>query len=322
MLLDTTRMHIAMLEKVKEEYRKSIKSFDTEERYDLAFTRPVGFAWAVFFRKFKVTPNVVTIISIILGMAGGVCFYFPNLYINIAGILLLVWAGIYDCTDGMLARLTGQKSELGRFLDGIAGDFWFLCIYLAIVLRSNNYIEFFSDHRWILWIATVAAALCHSAQAAVADRYRQMHLLIINGLGGSELDSYAVLKKRYESLDWSHNFFQKLYLFLYSNYTHLQERLSPKMEILYKVWRNKYPKFELPDNLKQEFRKMSFPYCKWENFMTYNWRALFLYTTVLIGYPWVYLGVELTLFNIVLVYTVVSHEKTCARMTKILEEEK
>ena len=53
--------------------------------------------------------------------------------------------------------------------------------------------------------------------------------------------------------------------------------------------------------------------------MTYNWRALFLYTTVLIGYPWVYLLVELTIFNVVLVYTVVSHEKTCGKMVEILE---
>ncbi|MCH5230727.1 MAG: CDP-alcohol phosphatidyltransferase family protein [Muribaculaceae bacterium] len=309
-----------MLKNIKEEYSKSIKSFDTEENYDLCFTRPVGFAWALFFRKIKVTPNVITIISIFLGVAGGICFYFPNLYINIAGILLLVWAGIYDCTDGMLARLTGQKSELGRFLDGIAGDFWFVAIYLSIVLRSNNDITFFSDHKWILWIGMAAAAICHSAQAAVADRYRQMHLLIVNGSSGSELDSYDVLKKRYHSLNWKRNFFQKLYLFLYSNYTGLQERLSPKMEALYQVWGKKYPNFQLPAELRQEFRMMSFPFCKWENFMTYNWRALFLYTTVLIGYPWVYLLVELTIFNVVLVTTVANHEKTCAKMMQILEK--
>lgn len=314
-------LQTVMLEKVKEEYRKSIKSFDTEENYDLCFTRPVGFGWALFFRKIKVSPNVVTIISIILGTLGGVCFYFPNLYLNIAGILLLVWAGILDCTDGMLARLTGQKSELGRFLDGIAGDFWFVAIYLSIVLRSNNFIDYFGEHKWILWVVMAGAAISHSVQAAVADRYRQMHLLIVNGSGGSELDSYAVLKKRYESLSWKHNFFKKLYLFLYSNYTHLQENLSPKMEKLYGIWKGKFPNFNLPSNLKQEFRAMSFPYCKWENFMTYNWRALFLYTTVLIGYPWIYLLVELSIFNIVLVYTVVSHEKMCERMVTILEKQ-
>ena len=308
-----------MLENLTKEYKKSIKSFDTEEKIDLAFFRPAGFAWACLFRKFNATPNFVTIASIFIGMAGGACFYFPNLYINIAGIILMIWAGMYDCADGMLARLTGQKSELGRFLDGIAGDFWFLAIYLAIVLRSNHFIPYFHEHLWILWVVMAGAAICHSAQAAVADRYRQMHLLIVNGAGGSELDSSAVLRERYLKLSWKKNFFEKLYLFLYSNYTRLQERLSPKMEKLYNVWKQKYPNFELPESLRLEFRKMSFPFCKWENFMTFNWRAIFLYVTVLIGYPWIYLLVELSIFNIVLVCVVIFHERLCGKMTKILE---
>lgn len=310
-----------MFENITKEYKKSIKSFDTEENIDLAFFRPAGFAWACLFRKIKVTPNFVTIASIFIGMAGGACFYFPNLYINIAGILLMVWAGMYDCADGMLARLTGQKSELGRFLDGIAGDFWFLAIYLAIVLRSNHFIGYFHEHLWILWVVMAGAAICHSAQAAIADRYRQMHLLIVNGSGGSELDSYVSLKERYEALNWKKNFFEKLYLYLYSNYTRLQTSLSPQMEKLYKVWKSKYPNFELPDNLRLKFREMSFPFCKWENFMTFNWRAIFLYITVLIGYPWVYLLVELSIFNIVLIFVVIFHERLCVRMIKMLQQQ-
>ena len=164
------------------------------------------------------------------------------------------------------------------------------------------------------------AAICHSAQAAIADRYRQMHLLIQKGLGGSELDSFAVLKKRYDSLSWKTNFWKKLYLYLYSNYTHLQERLSPRMEQLYKVWGEKYPDFTLPEKLRTEFRQMSFPFCKWENFMTFNWRAIFLYITVLIGYPWVYLLIELSVFNIVLICVIISHERMCGKMITILKE--
>ena len=233
----------------------------------------------------------------------------------------MIWAGMYDCADGMLARLTGQKSELGRFLDGIAGDFWFLAIYLAIIFRSIHYIGFFHEHLWVIWVIAICAAFCHTAQAAVADRYRQMHLLIVNGAGGSELDSYSVLRERYSKLDWKKNFFKKLYLYLYSNYTKLQEDLSPKMELLYKVWEKKYPNFDLPVQLREKFKKMSFPYCKWENFMTFNWRAIVLYITVLIGYPWIYLCVELTIFNIVLILTVFFHERTCKKMVEMIEKQ-
>ena len=60
---------------LKKQYKASLKSADTEEGIDLAFYRPIGFAWAYLFRKFGITPNVVTIASIFLGIGAGVCFF-------------------------------------------------------------------------------------------------------------------------------------------------------------------------------------------------------------------------------------------------------
>ena len=101
-------------------YADSLKSKDTEEWIDLMFYRPIGFRWALLFKKLGITPNTVTITSIFLGILAGVLFYPQSLPINIIGMLLLVWANSYDSADGQLARLTGQKSELGRILDGVA----------------------------------------------------------------------------------------------------------------------------------------------------------------------------------------------------------
>ena len=113
----------------------SLKSADTEEWIDLVFYRPLGYRWALFFNKLGVTPNAITIASIFLGVAAGILFYFDNLWVNVIGMLLLVWANQYDSADGQLARLTGQKSELGRILDGMSGDCWFIAIYFAMVWR-------------------------------------------------------------------------------------------------------------------------------------------------------------------------------------------
>ena len=95
-----------------QEYQASLKSADTEEHIDIYFYRPIGYQWARFFRMLHVTPNVVTILSIFLGVGAGICFGFNDLKINIVGILLLVWANMYDSCDGQLARLTNQKSAL------------------------------------------------------------------------------------------------------------------------------------------------------------------------------------------------------------------
>mgnify|MGYP000007787375 CR=1 FL=1 len=50
----------------------------TEEFLDIYFNRPIGYAWALLFKKLKVHPNVVTIFSIILGIGAGVMFLLPR----------------------------------------------------------------------------------------------------------------------------------------------------------------------------------------------------------------------------------------------------
>ena len=169
----------------KSSYRDSLKSMDTEEHIDLAFYRPIGYAWACLAKKLGVTPNAITIASIFLGLGAGVLFYFPELWINVIGMLLLVWANSFDSADGQLARMTHQYSRLGRILDGLSGDFWFAAIYVAICLRENVTSEFFMAHHWVIWVMAVVTGLCHAKQAAMADYYRQFHLYFLKGDKGS-----------------------------------------------------------------------------------------------------------------------------------------
>lgn len=309
-----------MFENIKTEYRQTIKSFDTEEHIDLAFFRPVGFAWACLFRKLHITPNAVTIASIFLGIAGGICFYPTNIWINIGGILLLILAGTLDCADGQLARLTHQQSKIGRILDGVAGDLWFIAIYAAICVRTNETVGFFERHHWVIWVMGSVNGACHMAQAAIADRYRQLHLFFVKGDSGSELDSSIDIANNYLSLSWRKNFFAKLLAFFYYRYTLLQERLTPNMQLLRTQIRRTFEDQEMPRELSEEFRRLSLPLCKWENFMTFNWRAVFMYICLLSGYPWVYIAIELTLFNGVLVYTICKHEAICKEMSELLTE--
>ena len=111
-----------MLKEYRARISATYKNADTEEWIDIRFTRPIGYLWALFFKKLHVVPNVVTILSIIIGIAAGWMFYYQDIYHNIAGVLLLMWANFYDSADGQLARMTGNKTRWGRMLDGFAGD--------------------------------------------------------------------------------------------------------------------------------------------------------------------------------------------------------
>lgn len=296
---------------LKQQYRKSLKSFDTEEHIDLAFYRPLGFAWAYLFRKIGVTPNAVTVASIFLGVGAGVCFYFDNIWISVLGIFLLVWANTFDSCDGQLARLTGSYSPLGRILDGLSGDLWFLAIYIAVCLHENHFSVFFGEHAWLIWAIAAAAGICHGKQAAMADYYRQFHLFHVKGREGSELDTASDLEKRLAALSWRHDFWRKITLTFYTKYTANQEAWTPWMQKLRRALAEKYPDGQIPAAYREKFRAASRPLMKYTNILTFNWRSIVLFITVLAGQPWLYFVFELTVLNILLIYMVRRHETIC-----------
>lgn len=300
-------------------YRDSLKSMDTEEHIDLAFYRPIGYAWACLAKKLGVTPNAITISSIFIGLGAGVAFYFPELWINVIGMLLLIWANSFDSADGQLARMTKQYSRLGRILDGLSGDFWFAAIYIAICLRENMTSDFFMAHKWVIWVMAVLTGLCHAKQAAMADYYRQFHLYFLRGEEGSELESAYNLKRQLAQLSWSKNFWKKLTLTFYTNYTVQQEATAPAMQALRRELRKRFPDLRIPQSFRDAFRRQSLPLMKYTNILSFNWRTIALFTALFLQMPWLYFAFELTVLNILLVYMVLRHESICRRFTAELK---
>lgn len=280
----------------------TLKSTDTEEFIDIYFYRPIGYRWALLFQKLGVTPNAVTIASIFLGIGAGICFYFDNIWISLLGIFLLVWANSYDSADGQLARMTKQFSALGRVLDGFAGNLWFASIYVGICLRL--YPEWGG---WI-WVLACVTGYFHSKQAEMADYYRNVHLLFLKGKAGSELDNSAELTAKFKELTWNKNFGAKIVLFFYRNYTTDQENRSPRLQVLFRLLRERFGDVA-PESFRNDFREKSLPLMKYTNILSFNTRSIALFVSILLGWPWLYFVFELTVLNILLVYMVTRHEK-------------
>ena len=284
----------------------TLKSLDTEEFIDIHFYRPIGYRWALLFNKMGVSPNAVTIASIVIGVAAGICYYPTDLAINILGMLLLVWANSYDSADGQLARMTGKKTPLGRILDGAAGDIWFITIYAAICLRLTP--------QWGIWIWVLAAitGFFHSKQAAMADYYRNVHLLFLKGKSGSELSYSPHLKEHYREMSWRREFIYKLFETFYINYTVGQEQLTPQFQRLMNKIRTQYAG-QAPESFRVAFREKSLPLMKYTNMLSFNTRVIALFISLLSDLPWVYFLFEMTVLNAMLVYMIYTHEQFCKR---------
>lgn len=284
---------------------------DTEETFDLIFYRPIGYCWALLAKRFGITPNVITIASIFLGIGAAVCFYYSNFWINLAGCILLMWADSFDSADGQLARMTHQYSRIGRILDGLSGDIWFVAIYASLCLREMHTSTFFMQYPWLIWVIAAVTGLFHGIQAAMADYYRQFHLYFVKGKDGSELESATHLRRKYEEMTWSHDFIQKLVMRFYLNYTVSQERRTPNMQAFRRLLKERYGN-DIPADVRHDFRMASKPLMKFTNILSFNTRTFALFAALLIfSMPWLYFAFELTVLNIILIYMIVRHERIC-----------
>lgn len=321
----------------KEHVKATYKSNDTEEWLDRVWTRPIGYRWALLFERLNVHPNVVTVLSMLIG--AGSAFFFAHgsyryegmsgLWWNIGAILLLAWANFYDSADGQLARMTGKKTRLGRILDGAASEVWFIPIYIALVYRFYMYhgTEFeclgIADTPQNVAIATGILFMlvcysgfgCHSRQCGLADYYRQIHLFFLKGEAGSELDNSTQQQKLYDETPWKGNFLWKAFLKTYVNYTRGQEKQTPAFQRLMKRLREKYGTTEqIPQTFRDSFRAQSLPLMKYTNILTFNTRAIVLYVTCLADVPWLYFFFEIVIMTALCQYMRHRHEQFCQKL--------
>ena len=298
----------------KELLRLSFKSEDTEEWLDVHFTRPIGLAFALLWNKFDIHPNVITIVSIFLGLGAGWMFHYTDLWSNVCGVLLLMFANFCDSTDGQMARLTGKKTLIGRMLDGFSGDVWFFAIYIGIVARLWHQHIPFTNIEWGIWgfvLCALAGFGFHSKQSSLADYYRQIHLFFLLGKEGSELDNYRQQRQIYENLPKG-EVLSRLFYYNYANYCKSQEQRTPQFQQFFGRWKSDAAL--QTEDVRQQLLAGSRPLMKYTNLLTFNSRAITIYVTCLLGCPWVYPLVELTVLQAMYVYMHRKHEKLCAAL--------
>jgi archaetidylinositol phosphate synthase len=64
-----------------------------------------------------VTPNQLTTLRLLIGLAGALCLARGGFAWTNAGALLIVLSNFVDHTDGELARISGKSSRIGHFYD-------------------------------------------------------------------------------------------------------------------------------------------------------------------------------------------------------------
>lgn len=134
----------------------------------------ISVIWILYFRWvlrllyiLRVPHEVVTFLSIGLGLLSAYCFYWGHL---ITAAVALHFKDVFDACDGALARLTGRGHLIGRYLDSL-GDFVVLTLVLgAVALRAAET----NSSLYYLWGA--AAILSTFIQCSFFNFYQLAYL--------------------------------------------------------------------------------------------------------------------------------------------------
>jgi hypothetical protein len=215
----------------KEEYWKSIKSFDTEEKLDLYFYRPVGFLIAKIAWYSHLTPTMLTVMGLILGISSGFFFYKSESYSSlIVASILFIFAGVFDSSDGQLARMGGKSTKLGLVLDGLCDNLVFASVYIGASLTVMDLWGY-----WI-WPIAVLAGFCHSFQSAMLDYYNREYLYFGNGKVNGDYWNPTLIEARQEKSN-AKSFEERIFWQLRFSWLWQQNKLSSRDDETRYLWK-------------------------------------------------------------------------------------
>ncbi len=117
------------------EFRRSLKVRPAPELVNFALFRPLGFLVARSFLRTPVRPTDLAVAHAVLGLCAA------SLIARGAdrlAALLLQAVTVLDNADGQLARLRGEETELGRYLDTELDAAVNLALFAAVAARTGQ----------------------------------------------------------------------------------------------------------------------------------------------------------------------------------------
>lgn len=149
----------------------AFKAREIEEFVDVYFFRRVGIVCAHAARLLGLSPTAVTWVALAAGAVGGAAVAVPRF--AWLGVALLILHGVLDSADGQLARMTGQSTEFGRMMDGVAGYVTHIALYLGALASA-----FSRGGHWSLWLVAIAAGMSTVVHAQMYDYHRTTYAAI------------------------------------------------------------------------------------------------------------------------------------------------
>jgi phosphatidylglycerophosphate synthase len=158
------------------QFKATLKGVEMESVLDLFFFRPFAFIFMKMFYHTPLTPNHVSYLSMLTGLASGYYFAKGTKHGFVIGGTLILLSQILDCSDGMLARFKKNGTKTGRIIDGLTDYVTSIAAFIGIGIGLSkfgfNEVGSVNISPWTYVVITGISFVLH---AIYVDKYRNQY---------------------------------------------------------------------------------------------------------------------------------------------------
>ena len=164
------------------EYRAMLKNPAVEEWPDLLIFRPLAFLLVKLFVRLPITPNQISYLAMITGLAGALHLARGDQKGFLIGAVFVALSAVIDCADGMVARLKKNGTPTGRIVDGFVDYVVSIAAYLGLGFGLSKAV----GQQWLdlphpAWFLVIAAGLSYMLHSLAADGYKKLYEEYVDG---------------------------------------------------------------------------------------------------------------------------------------------
>jgi phosphatidylglycerophosphate synthase len=227
----TAAAAVGLWRRARGELARMTKPREIEGVFDTYLIRPLGFLFVQLLRRTAVTPNMVSVASMIVGLGVGLSYllWYRQPAGAWLGLAFMVLHSGLDAADGQLARATGRTSPLGRLIDGLCDNVTFVSIYVCLVLAHALA---GGSHPFLVLLLACVAGASHSTHCALTEFERMLFLNYVLGTHDTVAEQPEVLRRAGRPARWPQRVLRRLQI----NYSVQQRAFLRSSDTLERLW--------------------------------------------------------------------------------------
>jgi hypothetical protein len=256
-----------------------------------------------------VSPNAVSVAGGLLVWAAAFAYTGLGWPLGAAAgfALHLLWH-VVDGADGDLARLTGRSSPTGELVDGVCDYAGHVVLYIALAAMLDGQL---GERGWAAWPLAAAAGASHIVQTNHAETQRRHYLWWVHGVAWLK-HAQTADDEVFRGESW----FSRTFGWMARDYMRLAAAMTPWAARVDQAVEAAHGDPARLARIRRLVRRASPTALALEKAVGPNPRTILLGLSMAAGSPLPYFLAEILLLNLLLLWSVVHHNRVGRRLAR------